>query len=77
MKGIIPSLITKYREAKRYGCVLRLYYQAEGSNKWIHMRHDGDSDLQHLKGEDTQEWNVPEGIQRDAWSYIDLCLNEL
>ena len=77
MKGIIPSVITKYRDAKRYGCVLRLYYKAEGSNRWIHMRHDGDSDLQHLKGEDTQEWEISEGLKRDAYSYLYLLLNEI
>ena len=75
MKGIIPSLINTYRNSfVTYGARLRLYYKTDGANKWVHMRHDGDSDLQHLKGEDTQEWEVSEGIKRDAYSYIDLCL---
>ena len=77
VKGRIPCLITKYREAKRYGGVLRLYYKADGSDKWVHMRHDGDSDLQHLKGENTQEWEISEGLKRDAYSYIDLRLNKI
>ena len=41
------------------------------------MRHDGDSDLQHLKGEDTQEWEISEGLKRDAYSYLYLLLNEI
>lgn len=52
-KGMISCLITKERTyPKKYVPLVSFYYKAEGSNTWIFMRSDSDSELQRWKGAD-------------------------
>lgn len=52
-KGMISCLITKERTfPKKYVPLVSFYYKAEGSNTWLFMRSDSDSELQRWKGAD-------------------------
>ena len=55
-KGMISCLITKERTyPKKYVPLVSFYYKAEGSNTWIFMRSDSDSELQRWKGADVDK----------------------
>lgn len=69
-KGMISCQITKERTyPKKYCPQVSFYYKAEGTNIWILMRSDSDSELQRWKGADADKRleSNSEGQQNGWW----------
>ena len=81
-KGKLPCTISTYRaNVKKWVPSVSFYYRAEGSNTWLLMRSDSDSELQRWKGVDEDKiiggsndypekwWGVLGGIN---YQYLEL-----
>ncbi len=65
-KGKLPCVITINRTyPNKYCPIVSFYYKAEGSDSWVLMRSDGDSELERWKGVDVDSNKLVNGSYKN------------
>lgn len=66
-KGIVPCCIPISRDCSKWTPIVSFYYKAAGSNSWVLMRSDSDSELQRWKGADIDKIVGGSNDYPDKW----------